>query len=111
MKASLVLLISFFSITSFASTVGNTKITHVLLGEVYGDIVFIGIETKPSFPSGHCNTHGIYNYVFNPTTEIGKATLSVVLAAYAAQKPIYINGYDTCNLYGSVETLRQIRLQ
>ncbi len=96
---------------SVASTVNSTQITSILVGKVYGNVAFIGVSTKPILSDlPECQTNPNYNYAFDPTTEIGKVTLSIALTAYASQKPVFINGYSNCNLYPSVgvEELRQL---
>lgn len=111
MKSFLFALLIVFPSVGFASYVPSTKITKVLLGEAYGDKAFIELETKPDIPSDHCQSNPNFSYVFDISTELGKATLSVVLSAYMAQKNVYVNGFDTCTIYSGVENLRQIQLQ
>ena len=90
-----------------ASSINNTKISKVLLGPQFGNNVFLVIETKAtSLPS--CQTNGVYSYVFDGTTAVGKMTLSAVLSAYAAQRTVTIGGGHGCTLYGNVENLNYI---
>ena len=91
-----------------ASDVETAKIKSILAGKVYGNIVFLEISTKPNLPDGHCQTNPRWNYAFDPTTEIGKVTLSIALTAYASQRDVYLNGYDNCDVYPGVESLRQL---
>jgi hypothetical protein len=92
---------------SFASNIGNTKITRVLVGPHYGKNVILTISVKATeLPS--CQTNKGYSYVFDGTTASGKMTLSVVLAAYAAQKDVWLAGTNTCSLYGGIENLKHI---
>lgn len=104
------LLIS-FCYSASASYVDPTKIVGVLAGETYGNTVFLQIEPKPA-TLPECQKNPLYNYAFDPTTEVGKVTLSMVLTAYASQKDVYLNGYDLCNTNNAgVEDLRQIWLK
>ena len=101
---SIAMLICF---STAASSIKNTKISKVLLGPQFGNNVFLVIESKASnLPS--CQTNGIYSYVFDGTTAVGKMTLSAVLSAYAAQRTVTIGGANTCSLYGNVENLNYI---
>lgn len=111
MKFLYIVLMLIVSNQVLAGFVNQTKIKELLIGKVYGDIVFIETETRPTLSSGHCADNASYSYVFDISTDVGKATLSIALAAYASKSPVYINGYDTCDLYEGVEDLRQIRLQ
>ena len=107
MKKLIVVICIFFSQLSMASSITSTKITGVLMGEQNGNIVFIVISPKPN-PLPSCQTDGSFNYAFDPSTAVGKATLSLVLTAYTSQKEVSLTGNDTCTLYGSVENLSQI---
>jgi hypothetical protein len=101
-----------FTQLSAASTINSTKITAILAGEVYGNVVLIKISAKPTdIPT--CQTNPTLSYAFDPSTVVGKTTLSMALSAYAAGKDVYLNGYNDCNLSPSlgVERLRQIRVQ
>ncbi len=94
---------------SFASTIATTKISSILMGEAYGNVALIGISVKPGTVPA-CQTNPDYNYIIDLSTDVGKATLSLALTAYAAQKDVYLNGFDSCTLLPSVgvERLRQI---
>ena len=111
MKKVFLILSLLLTFDASASAVNGAIIDQVLIGEVYGNMAFIRLKTKPTLPEGHCSTNSNYNYVFDISTQVGKATLSMVLSAYAAQKPVYANGYDVCTIYSNVENLRQLRLQ
>jgi hypothetical protein len=92
-----------------ASEVLTTKIVGVLAGDVYGNVVFLKLATQPSnIPSCQNN---VYAYAFDSTTAAGKVMLSIALTAQATGKDVYVNGWDACNHYGSVESLRQIMLK
>jgi len=92
---------------AFSSTILSTTIESILVGEVYGNMVFIEISIKPSSEPS-CQTNPNYSYVFDPTTEVGKVTMSLLLIAYASGEDVFLNGYDACTIYSGVENLRQI---
>jgi hypothetical protein len=75
-KKLIVFIAIFFSQLSMASSISNTKITQVLMGEQYGNVVFVVLSTKPTTVPG-CQTDGSFNYAFDPSTAVGKATLRV----------------------------------
>ncbi len=103
----LAIFLFFVAQSTFASTIMSTKIKSVLVGEVYGNKVFIELTVKPSVEAS-CQTNSDYSYIFDPTTEVGKITMSMLLTAYASGRDVYLNGYDTCTIYDGVENLRQI---
>lgn len=91
-----------------ASVISSTRITSVLVGEVYGNVAMIGISVKPTQGVPACQQNADMNYAFDISTSLGKATLELVLAAYLAQRDVYLNGWSRCDLFSNVETLRQI---
>jgi hypothetical protein len=101
------LLLCFMAGISNASSVDPTKITKILVGPYYGNKVFLVLSNKPS-DTATCNTNSRYTYVFDGTTPSGKMTLSLALAAYAAQKDVWLGGNGTCTIYGDVENLSHI---
>lgn len=92
---------------ALASSVRPTKITKILVGPNYGNTVFITTQNKPT-ARPECHTNPWYDFAFDGTTESGKMTLSVALAAYTAQKNLWVGGSDTCSIYGGVEDLNHI---
>lgn len=103
----LLILAVFISNYASASSVSVTQITRVLVGPQYGNKVILAVSTKAAdIPS--CQTNSRYNYVFDGTTAVGKITLSVVLAAYAAQKDVWLGGGDNCSLHNVIESLKHI---
>jgi hypothetical protein len=56
-----------------------------------------------------CQTNARYNYVFDPTTSAGQIAFSIILAAYTANRAVYLEGTDACSLAGDVESLEQVR--
>ncbi|TDF41957.1 hypothetical protein EYS14_03695 [Alteromonadaceae bacterium M269] len=92
------LMISMFATNvSVASDANPTKITQVLVGPQYGNRVLITVSPKaPTVPG--CQVSPWYDYSFDGSTESGKITLSVVMAAYAAQRNVWIGGKNTCTV-------------
>lgn len=108
MKKSNVLICSLlFTGYSYASDVNPAKITQVLAGPSYGKQVLLTVSPTPSnLPS--CQNNQWYSYVFDGTTDAGKITLSLALAAYAANKNVWLAGTGICTLRGGVENLKHI---
>lgn len=97
----------FLSGNVHASNVNPTKITKVLVGPQYGNIVIIKVSNVDSaLPD--CQTNVNFNYAFDGTTDAGKMTLSVVLATYTTQKDVWIGGTHTCSVYSGIENLEYI---
>ncbi len=109
MKKSLPIILTcfLFSMSSHASSIRTTKITQVLVGPYFGKNVLLTISDKATVLPP-CQTNNYYNYVFDGTTEEGKMTLSVALAAYATQKDVWLGGTNTCSLFDGVENLAHI---
>jgi len=107
MKNILFILLSFFFVSAQASNISSTTITRVLVGPVYGNKVFLTISAKPT-DSPSCQTNSGYNYVFDASTESGKATLSVALAAHMSGASVWLQGFDNCSLWSNVESLKHI---
>lgn len=104
---SIFILFILFSTSIHASDINKTKITQILVGPTYGKKVILVISIKPSeLPS--CQTNTKYSYAFDGTTESGKMTLSLVLAAYATQKNVWLGGKNTCSIHGGIEDLAHI---
>jgi hypothetical protein len=95
---------------AIGSTIDNTFIIEILAGEINGNVAILKISPKPT-NSPSCATNPNFSYAFDISTEVGKATLSMVLTAYAANKKIYLDGDGSCSLYSRIESLRQIRLK
>ncbi len=90
-----------------ASDVASTTIKEVAVGPLFGNNVFIALSSIPT-DSPTCHTNSGYSYVFDASTESGKITLSVVLAAYATKTNIKIGGISDCVIYNGVENLNYI---
>jgi len=107
--AALALSLLTLSIGSHSSSYNGT-IKSVMTGPnpTYDGKAFIAVNGAVD-QSGSCQNNPSYNYVFDATTPGGKTTLSVVLAAFAAQRPVYIQGtVNNCSLYPGIETLKAI---
>lgn len=111
MKLIIPLILILISTPSVASIVKTAKVKKILAGEVYGNVVFLKVEPKPE-STPDCQKNPTFSYAFNPTTDVGQVTLSLVLTAYASQSEVYIDGYDICdNNSANVENLKQFELK
>lgn len=63
------------------------------------------IASRPS-----CSIAG-WDYVIDSSTDSGKATLSTLLMAYAAQKSVNVSGNNRCTLYAEYEDINYIQLK
>jgi hypothetical protein len=106
-KVMSILLVLLFSQASFSSTINPTKITRVLVGPGYGNTVYITVSVKPTGTPA-CQVNTGYDYAFDGTTAVGKMTLSVALAAYAAGKDVWLGGSNVCTFNNTVENLAHI---
>ncbi|MET1257043.1 hypothetical protein [Aliikangiella maris] len=104
---NLLILILLFSFNVNASSVEPTKITKILVGPAYGNNVLITVSNKAT-DTPECQTNNNYQYAFDGSTESGKMTLSVVLAAYASKKDVWLGGYDRCDVFSGTESLKHI---
>ncbi len=103
------MIFALFCAAANGSTVDSTKITNILVGPQFGNRVMLTLSNKPlDAPACQTKTH---SYAFDGTTESGKMTLSVVLAAYAAKKDVTLGGNNTCDLYSGIEDLRYVFVQ
>lgn len=92
---------------ALGSDVRPTKIAKILVGASYGNTVFITTKDKPA-ARPECHTNRWYDFSFDGTTETGKMMLSVALAAYSAQKNVWVSGFNRCTQYNGVEDLNHI---
>ncbi|TDF34643.1 hypothetical protein EYS14_23075 [Alteromonadaceae bacterium M269] len=109
MKKFGLLLAALVSANAMALPVYRGTIDNILTGQVYQGNVLIqvdGTETNPAT----CQTHPNYDLVFDPTTEEGKAYLSIILTAQTTQRAVVLTGYDTCNAINGIQDLRSIQL-
>ncbi len=103
------LLILLPSISIANNFVDGATITRLQAGEHYGNVVFVQVSPLPT-SAPECQ-NSVFSYAFDPTTPVGKATLSMLLAAYASGKKVYIHGYNQCTVYPDSRDLRTVRLQ
>ena len=103
MKIILTLLV-LISVSVSASNVTTAKIVEVLVGPNYGNNVFLNVSPKPNGTPA-CKSNPEWDYVFDGSTDSGKITMSVALAAYAAGKEVWLAGSGNCTLYTNVEDL------
>lgn len=93
-----------------ASVAKETKITKVLAGPDYGDLVFVTVSVKPlNLPK--CQSNPGHDFAFDPTTDMGKVTLELVMDAYIHQKVVQIAGGNECDNFKNVEDLKYLMLK
>ncbi|ROQ23369.1 hypothetical protein [Gallaecimonas pentaromativorans] len=90
----------------------TTKIQTLYMGPLYGSLVFVGVENKPTQarPNG-CTEDSNFDFVLDLNSNFGKEYYSALLAAYSAGRQVRLQSYDNCNLYGSVPTLKTLWLK
>ncbi len=94
----------FISINSYASDTATGKITRIG-GQMTGaGSIYFGIETEPE-NRPECSTHGIYYYVFDPTTEKGKSMFTLLLTAKSLGHKISVHGTGECILGQPMEEI------
>jgi hypothetical protein len=87
-----------------------------LLKAVYGDLSYpnlVFVQFAAPATKAPCATNPNVDYVLDVSSATGKTLYSMLLTAYAAQTPVKIGGYDTCNLAASVlaEDVRWVRAE
>jgi len=86
-----------FSASIYAGAIGSGKV-EMIGGQPHGQVsVYFGINPPPT-NKAPCNTHSNYHFVFDPTTDGGKALYSMLLTAEASDKTIRVNGTGNCIL-------------
>ena len=95
--------------TGLASNIFETRITGVLAGPFYGDLVFLQLSTRPDVLP-NCATNPQYTYVFDASSTSGQHTLALVRLAFEKRQPVWLAGLDTCALFPDTEDLRHIKL-
>ncbi len=94
---------------SYADSSYVGKITKVHTGPT-GNLAFIVLDQDQN-GRPECANYPQYNYVFDISTDGGKATLSLALTAYTTGAEVYVGGSQSCNLWTGAEDLKWIRLQ
>ena len=104
MRVLLLICAFVFSLNSYASSITPTKITRILVGPEYGNLVFLSLDPLPS-NRPDCNMDTTYMYVFDGTTDAGKMYLSVALAAHMSGGDVRASGNGLCSIFGTAEDL------
>ena len=110
-----VLTLSLFLASSVMATEYRGIITGVGLGPTYdaaciGDDSCVVIKVASNHEKAGCNSNS-WDFVFNSSTDTGKNTLSVVLAAEMSKRTVVIGGTGLCKLFPSTEDLTYIYYQ
>ncbi len=102
---------AFFLALSFAPSVNAGSISSTIT-QVHNSsankILITLAQTPTNGPS--CATNSQYQFAFDPTTDLGKSQLSLVLTAYAMGAEVNVGGNNVCSQVADIENLRWIRL-
>ena len=102
---------AFFLALSFAPSVNAGSISSTIT-QVHNSsankILITLAQTPTNGPS--CATNSQYQFAFDPTTDLGKSQLSLVLTAYAMGAEVNVGGNNVCSQVADVENMRWIRL-
>ncbi|WP_153067088.1 hypothetical protein [Steroidobacter cummioxidans] len=102
------------SVAGFSSVAAAGDMTGVIrevhLGPVYGTKVFLKIDGTATTLPPSCQTDTGYKFVFDADSPTGRALLATALAAQVSGQNVKLNGYNECNLFGTVEDLRWLSL-
>ena len=100
-----------FTIPSFAISSTNVgTILQIKAGPQSGSQAYIQLGGN-ALAFENCQNNGTWHYSIDISGDMGKATLSLALAAYTANKTVKIFGLDTCNNTTGVEDIDQLILK
>lgn len=87
-------------------------INHVQIERmtVLSEKVYIKVSSLPASRPA-CATNGGFHFAMPINDDNGKATLSMILAAYASKSSVSIRSLDTCTYVNNVEDLRYLILE
>lgn len=93
---------------AMASDIQNVKLERLMVDTAHGDKLFVKVSgAAPQGPE--CSINGTWQYVLALDTELKKGTMtSFLLSAYMSGSSDRLIGTDSCEVYGSIETLRRI---
>ena len=106
-----VLIGSFLTLCAYASTaseVSDAKVTRLMIDDVYGQKLYIQIDTNVS--RTNCHNNSAWQYVLDTGNEVGKNIHAQLLTALTAAKNVRIIGKDTCLVHSEIETLRRLEI-
>jgi len=94
--------------SAFAGVVQEGVITRLMIDKVHGNKLFIKVSGTHS-EKLECHTNGTWQFVMPLSQELDKTIyVSMLLAAHASGKKIRLDGNNSCDVFGSIETLRRI---
>jgi hypothetical protein len=90
---------------SWAGSVNNATITNVAILQQFGDLLFVQTNQAINNPPTSCSNSTGFQFVVSLSNAMGQHVMAILLAARAAQNPVYIAGSGACDLFSNVETL------
>ena len=97
------------SSAAFAGQAGSVTITHVLIGPVFGNMIFVSVSGAVAGPPA-CSDNTAWSFVLPLTTPLENQMLAILLTAQATKSTVTITGTGQCDVYNNVETLQKIQL-
>ncbi len=96
-KVSLILLSAILSCNVIAAEFKG-RIQTIATGPNLGNVILVKVENHSSSAvwSTSCSTDQFWSFKFDPSVPGGMESYSLLLAAYAAEKKVVINGTGTC---------------
>lgn len=109
-----ILLFCFFTVISLNSNAGFTgKIQSIAAGPNWNGIILVRVENHSATApwSTGCSTNTFWSFKFDSNSPGGKETYSLLLAAYASQSRVVIDGTGSCaaNLSTDIQNLSYVR--
>lgn len=94
----------------FSGQVDDAKISNLVVSKQYGNIMFIKAnKAKDSMPT--CHTNYGWTYVLSLDTELESRIMSMLLAAKLSGSTVMLVGTQSCDAFGSIESLDYISLR
>lgn len=110
MRIILLLLVTVFSSTVFATEISSATIKRLMLDRSMTGKVFVSLD-KHQTNSVACHTLAHWEFVLDISDDFGKALYSSLLSLQASGRSALFRGDDACSLYPQIETLRRIELK
>ena len=107
MKKLLTLALTLASFNAFSTYYAGGVIKTVTLGKAYENKAFFWVEGSPS-KKAECQDNKSANFALDISTETGKATYSLILAAQMSGTKVNVSGTGSCDIYGGIEDLNWV---
>lgn len=91
------------------SDISNTTIVDMAINRDYGNFVFIRVAQSPANPAA-CSTNGYWQYTLTLSNPGDHELYSMLLTAFSTGSTVDMSGRGVCNEWGTVESLRSIRV-